>query len=424
MATNRDLAYQVHKYGDLDLLNRLRSVVKEDGISIQSATLALSGGGNIPLDEDLKPSDESPLVDLLSNHSLVVQRVILNPGIANWNVIVTRLDEPAVDQVSYRYQVPFEEGQEELLVRLQLAINNHVGRHAAMVSKAGSLPKAVREHIQAREVAVEQQLLALSTFSEQFAERLTESERRLLAQFEARRTELEARVRKQEEALDKRQEQLDDRSAELDAKDSQHARRQLRMDLKKELAQRATSFSLTEGTRQLRRPINVFTLVLLGVFGSGFVAFSIIAGILAFAPDSSWQAVSLASLRALAFGVGFGLTSIYYIRWQQNWFDKHAIEEFQQKRFDLDLDRASWLVETALDWRVQTDQPMSSLMMERLSEGLFSKEGKSEDVVHPSDQLASALLGASAEAELQIPGGSKLRLDRKGIKRLQDGESS
>ncbi|WP_143537463.1 hypothetical protein [Rubrivirga sp. SAORIC476] len=419
----RNFNYRIRKHGDLELVERLRAAVQESGTELRGGSLSINGGSSVSLDGNLEPDGDTSLFELLGKRTLIVQSVSLLHQVNGWSTTVTREDEPGVDQIRYNYQVPFEEGEQDQLAKLQLSINDKVGRHAATVSEAGSLPKVIREHIQAREAAVEQQVQALSTFSEQFAERITESEQRLSDQFDARKAELEKEVQARRDSLDEYQKRLEARSAELDAKDSQHARRQLRKDLKEELKQRATTFSLTEGTRGLRRPINLFTLVLLAVFGVGFVGFSIVAGVLAFRPDATVQEIVIASLRSLAFGVGFGLTSVYYIRWQQNWFDKHASEEFQQKRFDLDLDRASWLVETALDWRTQTDQPMPEMMMERLSEGLFTKEGRSEEVIHPSDQLASALLGASAEAELQIPGGSSLRLDRKGIKRLQDGEA-
>ena len=421
---SRNLNYRLRKQGDLELVERLRAAVEEAGVQLSGGSLSISGGASISLDENLEPDGDTSLFDLLGKRTLIIQSITLRHQTHGWSTTVSREDEPGVDLVRYNYQVPFEEGEQEQLAKLQLGINEKVGRHAATVSQAGSLPKVIREHIQAREAAVDQQIQALSTFSEQFAERITESEQRLSAQFDSRKAELEKEVETRKASLDEYHKRLEARSAELDAKDSQHARRQLRKDLKEELKQRATTFSLTEGTRGLRRPVNIFTIALIAIFGIGFVAFSFVAGVLAFRPDATAQEITVASLRSLAFGIGFGLTSVYYIRWQQNWFDKHAVEEFQQKRFDLDLDRASWLVETALDWRTQTDQPMPSLMMERLSEGLFAKEGKSEEVVHPSDQLASALLGASAEAELQVPGGSKLRLDRKGIKRLQDGEAS
>jgi hypothetical protein len=45
-------------------------------------------------------------------------------------------------------------------------------------------------------------------------------------------------------------------------------------------------------------------------------------------------------------------------------------------------------------------------------------------VLHPADQLASALLGASAEAQIELPNGSSLRMDRRAIRKLRQSDES
>lgn len=46
--------------------------------------------------------------------------------------------------------------------------------------------------------------------------------------------------------------------------------------------------------------------------------------------------------------IAFASTSVFYIRWTGRWFERYAEEEFLLKRQEIDIDRASWIVES---WR-------------------------------------------------------------------------
>jgi hypothetical protein len=135
-------------------------------------------------------------------------------------------------------------------------------------------------------------------------------------------------------------------------------------------------------------------------------------------PVSVWIALWV---KQAALTAGLVSTAVFYIRWSNRWFEQHASEEFRLKRLSLDLDRASWLVETAMEWKDHKGTEIPNVLVERLSAGLFEPEKPKEAPLHPADQLASALLGASAEATIEVPGGSKIRLDRKGLRALQKG---
>jgi len=108
----------------------------------------------------------------------------------------------------------------------------------------------------------------------------------------------------------------------------------------------------------------------------------------------------------------------YYIRWQNAWFQKHADEEFNQKAFELDLDRASWLVEMAMEWQDEKGTEIPEYLVDKLSKNLFTKDENETPILHPADQLASALMGSSSSIELNT-NGNKIKLDRKGIKTLK-----
>lgn len=87
---------------------------------------------------------------------------------------------------------------------------------------------------------------------------------------------------------------------------------------------------------------------------------------------------------------------MFLIRRSNRWFDKHAAEEFSQKRFELDLPRASWLVEMAIEWQSERGSEIPESLVERFGNNLFEQQEARAEPLHPPDQLASALLGASA----------------------------
>jgi len=59
-------------------------------------------------------------------------------------------------------------------------------------------------------------------------------------------------------------------------------------------------------------------------------------------------------------------TLIFFIRWQDRWYEAHANEEFRFKRLDLDVDGASWLVEMMLEWR-GVEGPISRVTLSTIS---------------------------------------------------------
>ncbi|MFY0527200.1 hypothetical protein ACN28I_30000 [Archangium gephyra] len=215
---------------------------------------------------------------------------------------------------------------------------------------------------------------------------------------------------------------LDARLADIDDRDVRHARRQIRKEQKKELEASAKEFKLTAGTQNLRRPVEWTCWVLMLLLGAGAVVSTwknlhyLDTGASFPVATWIWLWVKQAALTA-----GLVSTAVFYIRWNNRWLEQHASEEFRLKRLSLDLDRASWLVETAMEWKDEKGTEIPNVLVERLSAGLFEPEKPKEASLQPADQLASALLGASAEATIEVPGGSKIRLDRKGLKALQKG---
>jgi hypothetical protein len=232
---------------------------------------------------------------------------------------------------------------------------------------------------------------------------------------------LDAEARRRDETLINRESELNRRETEFDNRSSTHARRQIRQDVKKIIAERTASFHLSKDTAQKRLPIHVLFLSL--IFSSAALFIAALTGYLA-VPASlpPW----FAAIRLTLITAALATSIVFYIRWTDSWFRQHSDEEMRLKRLELDIDRASWVVEMALEWKAERGGDIPVELIERLSRHLFEIEPTAR-VRHPSEDLASALLGASSGLSVKFPGG-EAKMDRKGLnefrRKAQESEES
>jgi hypothetical protein len=225
---------------------------------------------------------------------------------------------------------------------------------------------------------------------------------------------LEDDHRKRLEAVAARERQLDERDKTIDARSNVQARRDLHRNVKEELKARAKQFVLTTGTRRLRWGPLVATVFLM-------LAFLAAAGIFIAMdwnhPDlTNARAINLYTRQSLAI-LGFVLTTSFLIRWLQKWFQRHADEEFRLKRLDLDIDRASWLVEMALEWRLEKGEELPDRLIELLGRGLFTEADPGETDIHPIETAMTAFFANASNVSAEAP-GFKVGFSRKAIDRV------
>jgi hypothetical protein len=214
------------------------------------------------------------------------------------------------------------------------------------------------------------------------------------------------------EALEEEKKTLEARRRELDDKDNTHARREIRKDILKEIKNRQQDFRLTQGTVALRRPIFIAMVMLVSVFLLGSVS----TAIELFNKSLSGNDLIFTLIKQGLYTFGAVGSIIFFIRWMNRWFEQHSLTEFHLKQFELDMERASWLVETSLEWKDAKGTAMPPELMQSLSTNLFSDREEIEHVAHPADQLASALLGSASAIKVQA-GDSLIEIDPKKLKK-------
>lgn len=226
---------------------------------------------------------------------------------------------------------------------------------------------------------------------------------------------MEEELRKKAEELENEKKKFATQVEAYDDRDSKHVRRELFNKVNEEIKRRSEAFRLTTDTINLRSPIKTFSLALTIIFG---IAAAFYSWAEYMTPDTTFSLIR--QLKIAAFTLAFGATAIFYIRWENKWFQQHADEEFRIKKMELDMYRSSWLVETALEWRAETQSDLPQYMIEKLAQDIFIWKDSKEDKLHPADQLASAILGASSTVNLRTAGGTEIALDRRALDKLRN----
>ena len=259
----------------------------------------------------------------------------------------------------------------------------------------------------------------LQDFSLKQATEAQTNQAKLEEAFNKRTAELEGKYAELRKILDNERVAFDDEKRTFDLRDSTAVRRGIRNEVKELLAERAKSgFELSEQVEKKRNYVfrayfGLLTVVAIVV--GIFITIDIKSGI--GENQSPWLiGRQIVSLLALTISAGF------FIRWLNAAALRHADDEFQTRKYELDFERASFVVEWALEW-VKEQKEVPQFLIERLSRGIFETHSSDAEPATAADAVASALFGSAATAKLKL-GDNELTIDRKGIRQLQKNSDS
>lgn len=284
-------------------------------------------------------------------------------------------------------------------------------------------------------------------------EQVQQKHEALEAEFKQRELEASQRIDERTEEVVAKQRELDERRKLLDESDNTFARRQIRDRMLSDVAARVQNFGLSQATVAARRPvaggIAVLCLFLLTLLT--WTSFELYVA-RSQPQQESQHATTLASaarspasdtasaaalqarpsaqaevaaihvsdterillwIRFALLSIGLAASILYYIRWQNGWASTFATTEQSLQQFHIDVNRANWVVETCLEWRKETESDIPAPLIESLTRGLFAGRETSPTVLHPADELASALMGSASKLSLDI-NGNKLDIDKLG----------
>jgi hypothetical protein len=269
------------------------------------------------------------------------------------------------------------------------------------------------------ETSFSEQITKITHWTVEQADSLQKQKLQLAEQVNAERGQLQQEFAAAHDKLKARESELEEKQKTLDDRDYMHARRATRGDIQKVIAERQKQFTLTPQTRRLRIPIHVLLIVVVGALLTlNFFNFIEVLRL-------DWTQVSYVHWWALARQGTLAIATIgalyFYIRWMNRWFEQHAMAELLLKEFQLDIDRASWVVESALEWRRTAQAELPSPLLEGITRNLFVRSTTDAHKVSVADELASALFGSAAGVKLKV-GENEVAFTRRGISKLRKAE--
>ena len=272
-----------------------------------------------------------------------------------------------------------------------------------------------REEVLARQEALTEKIVKETHYYRmQLDAETAEHKRALTTASDEKAKVLEAKYEERSAAVDARTQELEELRRDLDDRSARHARRQQSRDLQQKISQRSVKFALTSGTRRKRYSIHVIFVLLLGMSVS-LIARSLLVPVTATEGVALWLELGRLPLGML----GFALTSVFYIRWNDQWFRQHANQEFRLQQLALDVDRAGYAVEMLMEWQEEKDSEMPAMMLDRLTTGLFTDQTTEARVRHPTEDVTSALLKASSGVRVGVPGVGEVTLTGRGVHKLE-----
>ncbi len=414
---------QVPRQQDKAILKCFRKII----MLHESATCSLNVIGSPSLGTvDLKQKNET--IDYLEkNNTSIIETANINIG--GFTIIFHRGGLPYF-RSEHREKSPFYDeiafntnDQNSLKEKQKLEIATLVSKELMSIHPSRSVGKlsAEQTQLEAIHTATLERLESLNenlisethNYREKIDEQYSSKKEILDAEYSQKIKDLESGVEEEQEALEAKQKSLDLLRKTLDDRNNTHARREIRKDILKEIKNRQTKFSLTDGTNDLRKPVSIMMMCLIILFvalasASVFEFYTMLNG-------NDYNKIIISGLKQLVYSGGAIGSILYLIKWKNRWFERHATAEFQLKQFELDMERASWLVETSLEWKDAKGTAIPTELLSCLSNNLFSNENsKLDPLLHPADQLASALMGSASAIKLKA-GDSSIEIDPKKL---------
>ena len=308
---------------------------------------------------------------------------------------------------------------EETALACQIAISKYLKKHrldAGILS--GDRQTTLEPHmalLSQLEASITDQITRTNQYFSDLTDRFDARSQALNEEHAERRTELEDEFSEKQKQLDEAKRVLEEKQRELDDRTNTHARRAIRGELITTLQGRQNSFSISQDTKRLRWPIHaVFILLLLGsALGAAWSLY-----VWGTNPSDTYgPTIIFGALKSVIFTFTFITTAGLYVSWMNKWFDKHADAQFQTKQFEIDINRASWAVEAALEWKGAQGEQMPDVLLAGITKHLFEVTAAENTEYSPLEALASSILGAASNLKLDV-NGNKLDLDRKSIREI------
>ncbi len=299
-------------------------------------------------------------------------------------------------------------------------VSSLLASHQELLKRLESTATSVTEHVAAARIQLEHE----------FSERT----RALEESFRTKQDEADQQARQLEQSISVREEELEERKRQLDDRDHIHARRQLREQITADISSRLQGAMIPPRTSLIGWGVfycSIVGAVALGTLSTAsFQEFSSIA--IAAAKNSSSMGIDSGDYSAglmqptttwflliRGFLAGFGAVAflVYAISWLKSIYHDRVRSQRELERYSIDLNRASWAVETIMESK-SSGGDIPDILVAGISQNLFGDASSAVEAGSEKEAVAS-LLRASVGAKIG-PNGAEFQLNSRGANKLAD----
>ncbi len=390
------------------------------------SALAFAQIGNVNIEGD----DNRDLKTLLEHNSTLIE--VLSMRIAGLNISYHRGGQypqeqksPIFDEVLLNWNP--QQGDLDNIQKLDIVafINNKLnafepGRfvESGLSPEQNQLISIHQSTLERLEKLNEDLVRQSAEFRAGLERKFDEKSQALEDQTNAKTETLEEEHKKRTDDLNRKEKALADKLKAIDDRDNTHVRREIRDRMLSDVKNRIEQFGVSSSTGKKRRPVFFGMLSMVAAIATMlfYTSNELHDMLTAAVPDKSVASSTLYWMWGKISFLSVGLlgTILYYIKWQNRWAEQHAISEFQLQQFYIDVNRANWVIESCLEWRKVTESVIPTALLESITRNLFENSTEElEKVIHPSDELASALLGSASKLKMKV-GDSEIEFDKPG----------
>jgi hypothetical protein len=257
----------------------------------------------------------------------------------------------------------------------------------------GTFPEAQRQQLEVYQRTIEEfsaRTLALDSYLQKLIQKNQDHLQAVTTDLDERHRlkaeELQRSVTEERGRVQQAQQELDAQVTEFETRESKYVRRDLLKRMQEKLAERST-IELSEATVSKRRPVTTLCVAAIGI-GLGLVGLG--TGL------ALQQGASYWTLAPATAGTLISVTTlVYFTKWTDQWFRRHADAEFHNMQFENDILRASWLAELLFEWDTEKAGQFPTDLVRSFSRYLFDNTNSSSPD-HPSEALARLVDEASS----------------------------